>query len=268
MSALQIKDVSFSYSDSGSLILRHVSLEIGKAQRVALIGPNGSGKTTLIKLSSGVLSPREGTIFLGERNIHQLSRREIAQGVAVVPQYFSIPFAFSVEEVVTMGRTPFIRTFSSETEKDRMAVKYALDLTKTDSLKSRSFNELSGGERQRVILAMALAQQPELLLLDEPTTHLDISHQIEMLHLVNQLNRSQGTTIVAAMHDLNLSALYFERIIMLKEGQIVADGIPEQVLTTENIRQVFSASVEIRRHPSLNVPQIIILPDTGESHPV
>ncbi|MFC1923815.1 ABC transporter ATP-binding protein [Chloroflexota bacterium] len=259
MSDLQIRDVSFSYTDSGDFTLHNVSLAIRKSQRVALLGPNGSGKTTILKLASGVLSPKEGAILLGERDIRELPRREIAQEIAVVPQYFSIPFAYSVEEIVMMGRTPFIKTFSGGTEKDYMAVKYALDITKMESFKTRSFNELSGGERQRVVLAMALAQQPDLLLLDEPTTHLDINHQIEMLKLVNQLNNGKGTTIIAAMHDLNLAAMYFNRLILLKDGQIVADGMPQDVLTSRLIKDVFSVSVQVEQHPS-GVPHIVVLP--------
>ena len=259
MSDLQIRDVSFSYTDSDDFTLHHVSLAVRKSQRVALLGPNGSGKTTILKLASGVLSPEEGAILLGDRDISRLSRREIAQEIAVVPQYFNIPFAFSVEEIVMMGRTSFIKTFYGETERDYMAVKYALDITKMESLKTRSFNELSGGERQRVILAMALAQQPDLLLLDEPTTHLDINHQIEVLKLVNQLNNGKGTTIIAAMHDLNLASMYFERLILLKEGRIVADGIPQEVLTSQLIQDVFSVSVQVGQHPS-GVPHIVVLP--------
>jgi len=259
MSDLQIRDVSFSYSNSDDFILHNVSLAVRKSQRVALLGPNGSGKTTILKLASGVLSPKEGVILLGARDIRKLSRREIAQEIAVVPQYFNIPFAFSVEEIVMLGRTPFIKAFSGETEKDYLAVKYALEITKMESLKTRSFNELSGGERQRVILAMALAQQPDLLLLDEPTTHLDINHQMEMLKLVNKLNNGKGTTIIAAMHDLNLAAMYFDRLILLKGGRIVADGTPQEVLTSDLIGDVFSVSIQVGQHPS-GVPHIVVLP--------
>jgi len=259
MSDLQIRNASFSYSDFNDFTLHHISLSVNKSQRVALLGPNGSGKTTVLKLASGVLSPKQGAILLGERDIRDLSRKEIAREVAVVPQYFNIPFAFSVEEIVMMGRTPFIKTFSDQTERDYAAVKHALDITKMESFKTRSFNELSGGERQRVILAMALAQQPDLLLLDEPTTHLDINHQIEMLKLVNKLNDTKGTTIVAAMHDLNLAAMYFERLIILKEGRIVADGTPQEVLTSRLIKEVFSVSVQVEQHPS-GVPHIVVLP--------
>ncbi len=259
MSNLQLKDVTFSYADSEDFTLHHISIAVRKSQRVAFLGPNGSGKTTILKLATGVLSPKEGTILVGEQDIGKLSRREIAQEIAVVPQYFSIPFAFSVEEIVMLGRTPFIKTFSSQTQRDYKAVKYALDITRMESLKSRSFNELSGGERQRVILAMALAQQPHLLLLDEPTTHLDINHQIEMLKLIKKLNIEKGTTVVAAMHDLNLAAMYFERLILLKEGQVVADGTPQEVLTSQLIKDVFSVSVQVGQHPS-GVPHIVMLP--------
>ena len=260
MSDLQIRDVSFFYTDSNDFKLHHVSLAVRKSQRVALLGPNGSGKTTILKLATGLLSPKEGEIILEDTDIGKLSRKQIAQKIAVVPQYFNIPFAFSVEEIVMLGRTPFINTFSGESKGDYMAVKYALDITKIEDLKTRSFNELSGGERQRVILAMALAQQPHLLLLDEPTTHLDINHQIEMLKLVKQLNIEQGTTIIAAMHDLNLAALYFERIILLKDGRIVADGTPQEVLTSHLIKDIFSVAVQVEQHPT-GVPHIVLLPE-------
>ena len=260
-----MRDVSFSYSDS--FALHHINLKVGDAERIALLGPNGSGKTTILKLAAGVLTPKEGEILLGERNIKRLSRREVAQRVAVVPQYSYMPFAFSVEEVVMLGRTPFIRTFTGETERDYRAAKHALELTDMENLRTRFFNELSGGERQKVILAMALAQQPRLLLLDEPTAHLDIKHQVEILQLVRNLNEEQGTTIVAAMHDLNLASLYFHRLVLLKEGSIFADGTPNEVLTPQLIQEVFSASVQVGQHPLANVPYVVILPNGDATKP-
>ena len=257
MSDLLIRDVSFSYSDS--FALHHINLKVGDAERIALLGPNGSGKTTILRLAAGVLTPKEGEILLGERNIKKLSRREVAQRVAVVPQYFHMPFAFSVEEVVMLGRTPFVKTFTGETERDYQAAKHALELTNTENLKTRFFNELSGGERQKVVLAMALAQQPKLLLLDEPTAHLDINHQVEILELVKNLNKEQGITVISAMHDLNLASLYFQRLLLLKEGCLFADGTPQEVLTPQLIGEVFSASVRVEPHPS-GVPHIIVLP--------
>jgi len=180
--------------------------------------------------------------------------------VAVVPQYFNIPFAFTVAEVVLLGRTPFVSTISGETRRDHEMSAIALGLAGINHLENRYFNDLSGGERQKVILAMALAQEPKLLLLDEPTTHLDISHQVEMLELVRSLNREQGVTIIAAMHDLNLASLFFDRLILLKEGTIFADGSPREVLTESSIQNVFSASVKISQHPVTFTPHIVVLP--------
>ncbi len=258
MSELLIKDVSFSYLNGFSL--RHIDLTVERGEKVALIGPNGSGKTTLIKLAAGVLTPQHGEVLLDGASLKSLPRREIARRTAVVPQYFHMPFAFTVGEVVVLGRTPFIRALSGETERDISTARRAMELVGIEQLSSRTFNELSGGERQKAILAMALAQEPKLLLLDEPTAHLDINHQVEILELVNGLCREQGVTVVGAMHDLNLAALYFDRLVLLKEGTIFAEGSPSAVLTERTIQDVFGASVHIDQHPSAKVPHIIILP--------
>ncbi|MBA7562824.1 Petrobactin import ATP-binding protein FpuC [subsurface metagenome] len=258
MSKLLIKDACFSYMNSFSL--KHINLAVNKGEMVALIGPNGSGKTTIIRLVAGVLNLGRGEVLLDGVNIKALSRREIAQEIAVVPQYFYIPFAFTVGEVVMLGRTSFIKNFSGETEKDRRMVRQAMGLTGIEQFASRNFNELSGGERQKVILAMALAQEPRLLLLDEPTAHLDINCQVELLEKVRRLNREREVTVISAIHDLNLASLYFDRLIMLKEGAVVTDGSPSEVLTETTIYDVFGASVQIGQHPSAKVPHIIILP--------
>ncbi len=254
-----IKGVSFSYGDSP--VLHHIDLAVGKGEMVALLGPNGSGKTTLIKLLSGVLRPREGEIHLDGSSLSGLKRRQIAQRVAVVPQQFHMPFAFTLREVVLLGRTPFLSAFSDEGERDRQIVDRVTELMGIEKLKGRFFNELSGGERQKGILALALAQQPKLLLLDEPTAHLDISHQVEIMELVKGLNKEQGITVIGAMHDLNIASLYFERLVMLKEGRIFSDGTPAMVLTEQTIKEVFSASVQVIEHPSVKTPHIVITPD-------
>ena len=258
MSELFIKGVSFSYLNGFSL--RHIDLKVERGEMVALIGPNGSGKTTLIKLAAGVLPPEHGAVLLDGVSLKSLSRREIAQRTAVVPQYFHMPFAFTVGEVVMLGRTPFIRAFSGETERDHNLARRAMELIGIEPFSNRTFNELSGGERQKAILAMALAQEPKLLLLDEPTAHLDINHQVELLGLVKGLNREQGGTVVGAIHDLNLAALYFDRLVLLKEGAIFTEGSPSTVLTGKTIHDVFGASVQIDQHLSAKVPHIIILP--------
>jgi len=258
MIGLQIRQVSFSYLDG--LVLHNIDLSIKAGEMVGLLGPNGSGKTTLIKLASGILKPGQGEIRLDGSDLSQLRRKVIARSVAVVPQQFHIPFAFTVGEVAMLGRIPFIRALAGETEIDRQAVNTALELVGISELEQRRFDELSGGERQKVILAMALAQQPRLLLLDEPTVHLDITHQIEILELLRNLNVEQGITVMAAMHDLNLASLYFDRLILLEEGRVLADGTPAQVLTEARIREVFSASVLVEPHPTTGVPHIIVMP--------
>jgi iron complex transport system ATP-binding protein len=189
-----------------------------------------------------------------------LSRKSIARNIAVVPQQFNSPFAFTTTEVVMLGRTPFFRAFTEEGEVDKRFVANALALVGISDLKERRFDELSGGEQQKVILAMALVQQPKLLLLDEPTVHLDIAHQVEILELVRRLNLEHGLTVIAAMHDLNLASLYFDRLILLKDGRISADGTPAQVLTENRIWEVFLASVKVASHPVSGVPHIIIMP--------
>ena len=262
MSQLIMKDVSFSYLNSFSL--RQIDLKVEAGEMVALIGPNGSGKTTLIKLAAGVLPPEQGEILLDGASLKSLSRREVARRIAVVPQYFYMPFAFTVSEVVMLGRTPFIKTLSGETEMDYNLTMRAMELTDIKRFSSHAFNELSGGERQKAILAMALAQEPKLLLLDEPTAHLDINHQVTILELVKELNREQKVTVVGAMHDLNLAALYFDRLILLKEGSVFADGSPSAVLTERIIHDVFGASVRIDQHPLAKVPHIIILPNESK----
>jgi iron complex transport system ATP-binding protein len=255
---LEIRQVDFSYFDG--LVLHNVSLAIKAGEMVGLLGPNGSGKTTLLKLASGVLKPGRGEVRLDSTNLNQLHRKSIARNVAVVPQQFHIPFAFTVSEVVMLGRIPFINAFAGETVVDREAVSSALGVVGISELEERRFDELSGGERQKVILAMALAQQPRLLLLDEPTVHLDITHQIEILELVRNLNTEKRITVIAAMHDLNLASLYFDRLILLKDGRVLADGTPAQVLTEERIREAYSASVRVEMHPVTGAPHIIIMP--------
>lgn len=258
MVGLQVRRVDFSYLDG--LVLHNISLSVAAGEMVGLLGPNGSGKTTLIKLASGILKPGQGEIKLDGADLGYMSRKSIARSVAVVPQQFHTPFAFTVAEVVMLGRIPFLKAFAEESAADRKLADSALEMVGVTGLRERRFDELSGGERQKVILAMALAQQPKLLLLDEPTLHLDITHQVEILELVRRLNAEQGLTVIASMHDLNLASLYFGRLVLLKEGRISADGTPAQVLTEERVREVFSASVRVEPHPVTGVPHIVVMP--------
>ena len=259
MVGLEVKQVSFSYSNG--LVLYDVDLSVGAGEMVGLLGPNGSGKTTLIKLASGILKPGKGEIWLNGSTLGQMRRKVIARSIAVMPQQFHIPFAFRVSEVVMLGRIPFIRALTGETKADREAVSHALEVAGVTELENRRFDELSGGERQKVILAMVLAQQPQVLLLDEPTLHLDITHQVEILELVRGLNRQQNLTVLAAMHDLNLASLYFDRLVLLKEGSVLADGAPLEVITEDMLRKVFGASVRVEPHPTTGTPHVVVMPE-------
>jgi len=255
---LAAQGVDFSYYDG--LVLKGVNLALETGELVALVGPNGSGKTTLLKVLGGLLRPKRGEVSLYRRDLRLLGRREIAQRMALVPQETVMPFAFTAWEMAMLGRTPYARPFFGAKARDEAVVREMMELTETLHLAERPFGELSGGERQRVIIAMALAQEPKVLLLDEPTVHLDISHQMEILELLVRLNRDRGLTVLASMHDLNLAALYFRRLVMMNGGSIVAEGAPQEVLVEERIRKVFGAEVEVRPHPRREVPQITLLP--------
>jgi iron complex transport system ATP-binding protein len=256
--ALVAQGVDFSYYNG--LVLEDVSVALERGELVGLLGPNGSGKTTLLNVLSGLLSPKRGKVLLEGQNLRQLGRREIARRVAVVPQDLEMPFGFDAYEMVQLGRTPHVRLLTGITQRDRDVVEQKMRLTDTWELAQRPFGELSGGERQRVIVAMALAQEPEILLLDEPVVHLDISHQIEILELIKRLNRERGLTVMATMHDLNLAALYFDRLVLLNEGCVALQGNPHQVLEKESIQRVFGAAVQVRRHPTHGAPQVVLLP--------
>ncbi len=239
---LRFEALSFGYG--GTPLFAEVSLAIAAGEMAGLLGPNGTGKTTLLRLATGTLHPQRGRVLLDERDLRAWPRRDIARRIAVVPQEFSTPFAFTVRELVSLGRTPYLSFLGTESRADWRAIEEALEATGTASLANRVFNELSGGERQRVALAMALAQQPELLLLDEPTTHLDLKYQIGMLELIQRLNRERGITIVATMHDLNLAARYFPRLVLFQRG-VVADGPPVEVLQRRLLSRVYEVPVEV-----------------------
>ena len=217
------------------------------------------------------MAPRAGRVRLEARELGARHRRDIARQIALVPQELNVPFAFTVREVVSLGRTPHMRPLLGEMRRDREAVEHALELTATRALAERYFSDLSGGERQRVVIAMALAQiqsDPKglapVLLLDEPTVHLDINHQIEVLELIEKLNRDNGLTVLATMHDLNLAALYFDRLVLLNEGRIVTEGTARQVLSKERVENVFGAQVVVEMHPTrADAPHIVLMPTNG-----
>ena len=219
--------------------LRDVSVHIEAGERVAIIGPNGAGKSTLLRVVAGLLAPAAGTAELGGQRLDRLDRLAVARRLAVVPQLPTLPFATTVEDVVALGRLPHEHPIRGMRPGDRAAVAAAIERVGVGHLLGRDARELSLGERQLVLLAMAVAQASPVLVLDEPTVHLDLRHQVEVMELVGDLNERDGTTILAVLHDIGLAAHFFPRLVLLAQGRVVADGTPAEVLTGERIREVF-----------------------------
>jgi iron complex transport system ATP-binding protein len=259
MTIVQLDQVFFSYG--ARRVLDRVSLRLDAGERVAVIGANGCGKTTLLKVIGRVLRASGGTVRIDGLDVAAIPRRRMARLVAVVPQDLVIPFSFTVREMVELGRTAYISLFGGFGAVDRRAVEHAMGVTDTAGLASRVVNELSGGERQRVLVAMALAQQPRILLLDEPTQRLDLTRQAEILDLVRDVSASRGLTVLAAIHDLNLAALYFDRLILLSGGAIVADGAPDRVMKAEVLEPAYAGRL---RFVPVDAPATpLVLPAPG-----
>ena len=244
MCLLELQQVVSGYR-ADRPVLHGVDLQLHRGDFVGLLGPNGCGKSTLIRAITGIIALESGRVILGGRQLQSLNRREIARLAGVVPQDGAGKFAFSVREVVMMGRHAYMGRFRSPSREDESSVSSAMEQTQVDHLARRSVVELSGGERQRVIIARALAQRPAVLLLDEPTNHLDINHQVEVFDLLYRLNREDGMTLLCVTHDLNFAAEYCSRIVLMKEGRIFAHGRPSEVVTEPNINEVYGARVRV-----------------------
>ncbi len=240
---LRAENISFSYD--ARRVIDDLSLNIEPGKFVGLIGANGSGKTTLMRCLLGFLAVDAGEIYLGGDSIKKLSRREIALRATLVQQDTRIDFGFKTREIVAMGRTPYLGRFSPESATDKEIINRAMIKTETDVFAERLVTELSGGERQRVHLARALAQETEIILLDEPTANLDLTHQFEALQLIKSLTGG-GKTALAAIHDLSLAARFCDRLILISNGQIAVDGAPGEVLTEENLLKHFALRARIR----------------------
>ena len=223
----------------GRDVLSEISLHIRAGERIALVGPNGAGKSTLLRALVGTIAPRAGSVRLGGDEVAKLDRAAIARRVAVVPQLVALPFATRVEEVVALGRLPHEDPFRGQRPSDRAAVAAAIERVGVGHLLGRDARELSLGERQLVLIALAVAQAAPLLLLDEPTVHLDLRHQVQAMELLVDLNERDGTTILAVLHDLGLAAHFFPRIVVIDRGRIVGDGPPSDVFAPARIREVF-----------------------------
>ncbi|MFA5118179.1 MAG: ABC transporter ATP-binding protein [Candidatus Omnitrophota bacterium] len=245
-------------------ILRDISLQINKGDFMGIIGPNGSGKTTFLRVLSRSLKPRQGLIMLNGRETARMELKEFCRQAAFVAQDTAVNFSFSAFEIVLMGRIPHQKRLSWQTKEDLAAAHEAMILTDTETLKDKQINELSSGERQRVFIAKALAQEPTVLFLDEPTSHLDIGHQIQILDMLKTLNRDKKLTIVIIMHDLNLAAEYCNRLVLLDKGKIFAAGSPETVLTYQTIESVYKTVVVVDKNPINNKPYVLLVSRTDK----
>jgi iron complex transport system ATP-binding protein len=259
MSAIQMRAEGITFAYQNARILDDVNLELGPGEIVGIVGPNGSGKSTLVKCLSRVLMPQRGKIWLDGCELARLTPTQVARRVAVVPQVFELPAGFTAFEIVLMGRTPHLGWLQPESARDRAVTHAAMEATHTWHLADRTVNRLSGGERQRIVIARALAQEPEVLLLDEPTAHLDIRHQIEVMEMVRKLSRERGLAVLGVFHDLNLAAQYCQRIILLKEGRVYAAGLPQTVITNDTLRQVYEVELCVFPHPRNQLPAALIV---------
>jgi iron complex transport system ATP-binding protein len=241
---LKFDGVSFAWVRGGEPVLTCVDLALRRGAMVAILGPNGAGKSTLLRLASGFLKPTSGGINIMGAGSGRAGRREIARRVAMVPQYSSIYLPYTVEELARLGRFPWRGLLGRWTGDDERAVSRALEVTGMSELADRPVTELSGGEFQRAVIAKALAQEPELLLLDEPTAHLDIAYQMQIFEIIAGLNRNERLTVLAVLHDINLAAAFFDRIVLIKEGRIYVDGPQAEAFTPENVSGAFDWPVK------------------------
>jgi len=254
---LDVREVRFSYS--GCKVLDGVTFGVRKGEFLGILGPNASGKTTLLRCITGTLAPCSGDVVLVGKRISSLTRRELARIVSVVPQHGFSQFDFTVEEFVAMGRLPYLRRFRKEQPEDWAKVRWAMHVTGTANLGSRLITALSGGERQRVMVAKALAQDPQVLTLDEPTSHLDINYQIEMLDLIKKLNLERGLTVLTVLHDPNLASTYCDSVVLLSKGSVFAIGPPARVFTEKTMGDLYGMRVIVIQHPVTLRPLIVPL---------
>ncbi|MPW26933.1 ATP-binding cassette domain-containing protein [Alkalibaculum sp. M08DMB] len=257
LEVLKTENLVVSYGDKR--VLDCLNISIYKGEFVGIIGPNGTGKSTLVKAITNIIDSHSGDIFIEGRENRNISKKERAKLVAVVPQEFSIDYEFTNLDIVMMGRNPHIDKKNKIGQKDFDIVKEAMTLTNTWDFKDRFFNELSGGERQRVIVARAIAQQTHIILLDEPTSHLDIHHQLEVMELIHLLKKKRNITVVAVLHDINMAARFSDRLILINHGKVVADGTPEEVIKEEHLSKLYSMEMIVRENKILGKREIIPL---------
>jgi iron complex transport system ATP-binding protein len=252
---LRTEAVTIGYG--GDPVVRDLSITLADGQVTTIVGPNGCGKSTLLRTMSRLLKPTSGKVLLDGESIHDLHTRDVARTMALLPQSPIAPDGLLVRDLVGRGRHPHQRWFSQWSPEDERIVDLALEMTDTAALRDRPLDQLSGGQRQRAWIAMTLAQDTDLLLLDEPTTYLDLAHQVEVLDLVTRLNRERGRTVVMVLHDLNLAARYSDTIAVMKEGVLVTQGNPTEVFTSAMLAETFGLDADVLTDPRTGLPIIV-----------
>jgi len=255
MSSILTKKLTVAYEEN--LVVDELDLALPHGKITAIIGPNGCGKSTVLKAVGRILQPRNGTVYLDGKDICSLSTQEVARKMAILPQSPQAPAGLTVGELVAYGRFPYQRGFGKLKPDDKKIITWALAMTKLTDAEFKDVATLSGGQRQRVWIAMALAQQTDLILLDEPTTYLDLAYQLEVLELLYNLNRKQGSTIVMVLHDLNLAARFADYMVAVRGGHIIRHGTPEEVMTAEVLRETFHIEAKIVPEPRTGRPTCI-----------
>ncbi|QTA37531.1 ABC transporter ATP-binding protein [Thermosipho ferrireducens] len=237
------KELEVNYGEKR--IVKRISMEIKPGEIVSIIGPNGSGKSTILKVLSRLLKPSGGVAYLDGYDIQHLPTKEVARKLSILSQHNNAPYDFTVKEIVSFGRAPYKKWYEITSSKDEEIIEWALEVTKLTHLANRFVNTLSGGEKQRAWIAMTLAQKTKVLLLDEPTTYLDIAHQLEIMELLYEINRKHGVTVIMVLHDLNQAARFSDRMFAIKDGKLVASGTPNEILTKEMMKKIFNIEAQI-----------------------
>jgi len=257
-SLLELKNIWAGYGNEP--VLKDISIRVSRGTFLGIIGPNGAGKSTLLRVASRALPPSGGNVFFDGADLYSLNPKSAARHIAFVPQSITVNFSLTVWELVLMGRIPYLGRLESYKQKDFRIAEEALKLTDMLHLKDRDTNELSAGEKQRAIIAKALAQNPSLLFLDEPTSHLDIGHQVDILGLIKKMNQETGLTVISVFHDLNLASEYCDLLLLLHDSSVFRHGTPEDVLTYSNIEAVYKTVVVVKHNPITLKPFVFVMP--------
>ncbi|MBT8351943.1 MAG: ABC transporter ATP-binding protein [Deltaproteobacteria bacterium] len=262
--AVEIENLDFSYKKIH--VLKNLSFSVPEGNFFIIIGPNGSGKTTLMKVISGILKPQEGKLKILDLPFRDYTRKSLAKTIALVPQLVSIDFPFTVAELVLMGRSPHIGILGLEQERDLKIANRAMLFTEVEHLAHRKLDQLSGGECQRVFIARAICQEPKIILLDEPTASLDLAHQMKVMDLMEKLKNELGTTIIMVSHDVNLAAMYSDRLLMLKKGEIAGLGKPGQILTRDILKKTYDCRLLVDESAVGKFPRITLVPEKHQNN--